>query len=73
MTDIADQAEKLEAESRQHAIDAIRYRKHETPELDEHGDRICKECGDIIKKMRLMVLPHAVRCVPCQEIHEGES
>jgi len=73
MSDVADRAKRFESQQRQHAIDAIRHRKHETPELDEHGERICKSCGDIIKKMRLMALPHAVRCVPCQEECEGCS
>ena len=69
--DDVDRAKELELQQRQRAIDAIRHRKHEIPELDEHGERICKDCGETIKKKRLAVMSHAVRCVPCQREYEG--
>lgn len=71
MADDVDRAKILEEQARKRGIDAVRFAVREEPETNKHGERICKECGDIIKKMRLMVMPHAVRCVPCQEQCEG--
>lgn len=71
MSDTVDRAQRLEEQQRQCAIDAIRHRKHEVPELNVNGERICKDCGGAIKIMRLMRMPHAVRCMPCQTLNEG--
>jgi DnaK suppressor protein len=34
---------------------------------------ICEECGEEIEEERLRVVPYAIRCVACQEKHEGPS
>jgi DnaK suppressor protein len=34
---------------------------------------ICEECGEEIDEERLRVVPYAIRCVTCQEKHEGPS
>ena len=71
MSDIADRAEKLEEQARQRGIQAARYVRHEKPEINEQGKRICKDCGEVISQRRLLAISHAVRCVSCQEEHEG--
>jgi phage/conjugal plasmid C-4 type zinc finger TraR family protein len=35
------------------------------------GREYCLECGCKIPELRLHHVPNAVRCMPCQEIHEG--
>lgn len=71
MADVCDRFDGLIEQDLQRGIDAALNRPVEEPEEDEHGNRICKECGEIIHKMRLMVIPEAVRCMPCQEEVEG--
>jgi DnaK suppressor protein len=34
---------------------------------------ICEDCGEEIEEERLHVVPYAIRCVACQEKHEGPS
>ncbi len=34
---------------------------------------ICEDCGEEIDEERLRVVPYAIRCVACQEKHEGSS
>jgi DnaK suppressor protein len=34
---------------------------------------ICEDCGEEIDEERLNVVPYAIRCVSCQEEHEGSS
>ncbi|MDD2319715.1 MAG: TraR/DksA C4-type zinc finger protein [Geobacteraceae bacterium] len=34
---------------------------------------ICEACGEEIDEERLRVMPYAIRCVACQEKHEGPS
>lgn len=34
---------------------------------------ICEDCGEEIEEARLRVVPYAIRCVACQEKHEGPS
>lgn len=35
--------------------------------LDEGLYGICEKCGDVINPARLEAMPHAIRCVACQE------
>ncbi|KAA0274262.1 MAG: TraR/DksA family transcriptional regulator [Chloroflexi bacterium] len=35
--------------------------------LDEGLYGICEKCGDVINPARLEAMPHAIRCVTCQE------
>ena len=41
--------------------------------LAEGTAGICDDCGEEIDEDRLRVLPYAIRCVSCQEKHEGLS
>lgn len=34
---------------------------------------ICEDCGEEIDEARLRVVPYAIRCVTCQEAHEGST
>lgn len=34
---------------------------------------ICEDCGAEIEEKRLRAMPYAIRCVRCQERHEGPS
>jgi len=69
--DDVDKAMELELQQRQRAIEQVVRRVPETPLLNDDYQRICRDCGDVIHLMRLMVVPHAVRCMPCQEEHEA--
>ncbi len=39
--------------------------------LDAGQYGLCAECGDEISEKRLMALPFAVRCQPCEQSREG--
>jgi len=71
MADIADLAEIREAKQRQDAIDRITRREPETPLVNSDGQRLCRDCEEVILLTRLKAAPHAVRCVPCQQMLEG--
>jgi len=71
MADIADLAEIREAKQRQDAIDRITHQGHETPLVNSDGQRLCRDCEAVIPLARLVAAPHAVRCVPCQQVIEG--
>ncbi|MHC1698724.1 MAG: TraR/DksA family transcriptional regulator [Geobacteraceae bacterium] len=34
---------------------------------------ICEDCGEEIDEDRLRAIPYAIRCVDCQEKHEGST
>jgi len=72
VADIADRGAALEEQQRQWAIDGALQQVSEEPLLDDAGNRICLDCGELIPEGRMIANPKAVRCVPCQEIHEGE-
>lgn len=38
--------------------------------MDEGGYGTCVDCGKAIPLRRLEAIPYALRCVPCEEIHE---
>jgi len=71
MADIADLAEIRESKQRQDAIERITRRKQETPLVNSDGQRLCRDCEEVIVLARLVAVPHAVRCVPCQQAMEG--
>jgi RNA polymerase-binding transcription factor DksA len=58
---------------RQRSIDAIANRASETPLYDPLDRRICRDCEGPIPLKRLLANPHAVRCIGCQQIHEGDN
>ena len=66
MADIADLAEIREAKQRQDAIERITHRKQETPLVNSGGQRLCRDCEEIIPFQRVLAAPHAVRCFDCQ-------
>jgi len=69
--DDADRAERLQAQRLKDGIEQLKQTPHEEPLCNDQGVRICKDCGISINMMRLAVVPHAVRCMPCQSAHEG--
>lgn len=70
--DDADRAQIAEERQRQRSVDNIAHRLHETPLLNDEYQRICRDCHITIPLMRLMALPRAVRCMPCQsELEHG--
>ena len=71
MADIADLAEIREAKQRQDAIERIRHRPVETPLVNSDGQRLCRDCEEVIPTARIAAAPHAVRCVGCQNACEG--
>jgi len=67
--DELDRAQALEQTAREHSLNAILSRATEPPEFDEHGERICLDCGEPIPHPRIEAV-NAVRCVGCQESYE---
>ncbi|MGO2235545.1 MAG: TraR/DksA family transcriptional regulator [Marinomonas sp.] len=70
MTDQFDRASELEQEHRDRALAAHRNRPIEEPDEDEYSVRYCLDCSHIIPKQRVELVPHAVRCVSCQNKKE---
>ena len=70
MSDPADLGSEREEIQRQEALDRVRYRTHADPLLDEDGNRICRDCEEVIPFTRVLAAPHAVRCYSCQVSHE---
>ena len=73
LIDEMDHAER-ESSSQTHYI--LLERKHRELEkieilmeraLEEEEFGICEECGEKIPEARLMIMPEATRCVPCQK------
>jgi len=73
VADIADRAEEFEASQRDNAIERITHRTIETPLLDKHYHRICRDCEEVLDLKRIAAAPHAVRCVLCQTEHERQD
>lgn len=69
MPDIFDRAAELEQRQRDQALKHALNRPTETPRQDETG-RYCISCGIQIPSARLNAVPHAVRCISCQQEHE---
>lgn len=76
MTDIADRAEEYERIEREACIrETLERLVPSVPQVivaDIEGRRhvLCYDCLKRIPAERLAALPHAIRCVDCQEIHE---
>lgn len=66
MTDDIDLAQGFEEMHRSNAL-----AKRKTKKRISTG--ICKDCQDDIDADRLKALPHAERCIGCQEIFEKRS
>ena len=62
--DIIDRAQRLEEAERDNMI----RKTVKTP--DRAGTADCIDCEDIIPKARRDSVPHAMRCVDCESLHE---
>lgn len=60
-----DQASELEQQVRDAGLSAA------AQALSGNGSDECIDCGCIILAARRAALPSAVRCIDCQEQHEG--
>jgi DnaK suppressor protein len=71
--DIIDEAQRIEIEFQEKAIEATRKRIlllcDEKP-LVVNGVRECISCGEAIPKARIKANPDAVRCVVCQNARD---
>lgn len=69
--DEADQAKNYESRHRDMAIKhaLAKARTLETP-CEIAGVRYCVDCCDPIPHKRLKALPHAVRCLDCEQLKE---
>ena len=70
--DIGDYAQVEEARILDRALSSQLKRPVEEPDEDAFG-RYCLSCGEKIAVERLMIESHAVRCTPCQSIHETQE
>ena len=68
MADEADQAQLFEERERDAQVAAV-VADLSAPRL-RGDDGFCGACGDSIEPERLAVMPHAVRCLCCQEQRE---
>jgi DnaK suppressor protein len=71
-TDPTDSGTRTGEMLNQLAISAHVNRKPEAPLIID-GLRCCVYCEEIIDADRLAYLPHAVRCVSCQQDHEKRA
>lgn len=69
MPDLLDRAAELEQRQRDQALKHALNRPKETPRQDETG-RYCISCDIAIPAARLAAVPHAVRCISCQQERE---
>lgn len=68
--DIVDKAEISIEQSLQRSIDAVVKQPHEEQSISDDGDVLCTECWIVIPPMRLEAVPHATRCIHCQDLNE---
>jgi phage/conjugal plasmid C-4 type zinc finger TraR family protein len=71
MPDDFDRAQELEQLQRDQALQKQLNRPVQAPLLID-GIRCCRDCEDAISE-RVKILPHAVRCVHCQNIYERQQ
>lgn len=65
MTDIVDEAQRLDEERRADAIrDVVMVAR------DRHGTPECVDCGEPIEHERRAACPGARRCIDCQHAQE---
>ncbi|WNJ96553.1 TraR/DksA family transcriptional regulator [Vibrio ruber] len=74
MTEQIDQAQTLEQQFRDMALNRARQSHHkESPDIDDDGNRWCLSCGIQIPEQRIQAIPHAVYCIRCQTIKEQKD
>jgi len=76
-----DEGEHAEVDTQDHLEVALIQMKGETilrlrealarVETGDYGD--CAECGEEIAEPRLKALPFALRCLPCEQMHEQRA
>ena len=69
MPDLIDHASDAEERHRAAALAAQRARAAAPPAGPGRAD--CADCGQPIHPLRLIAVPHARRCAPCQAIAEA--
>lgn len=72
MSDVADDAQVIQAHHERLMYDQYARARDETEQWLEDGVVYCVDCGIEIPPARLLVLPAAARCVDCQELWEYE-
>ena len=74
LADESDTATELEEIDRMHAKrrhdEAKQLEESNVQSMDKKGNVICDDCGIIIPKNRLKIVPFAVQCVDCKSINE---
>jgi len=65
VADIVDQAQEREEAQRDAALASFRHKPIAAP-----SSGVCLDCGDEIPPGRRQALPHARRCIDCQELRE---
>ena len=68
MPDLVDQAQEREEAERDAALAS--FRRGPEAALDVPSTGVCIDCGDDIAPARRQALPHARRCIDCQELRE---
>lgn len=70
MADLIDRASDAEERHRVAALAAQRARAAALPARPPRAD--CADCGQPIHPLRLIAVPHACRCAPCQTLTEAD-
>ncbi|WP_367998723.1 TraR/DksA C4-type zinc finger protein [Photobacterium sanguinicancri] len=71
---MADVVDRAAVETDAYIADCIRQQRKpiEPPDEDQYG-RYCLGCGCKINLLRLVKVPNAVRCVPCETLGETKE
>lgn len=73
MTDVIDQAAKLEQRQRDAAIARARQVTQRQPQMIDGDTIVCACCGIPIPLARLALNPHATLCVECKSQLEARE
>lgn len=72
MSDEADIANQYADEERERILNARKNATREQPDVDDDGNRVCLDCGDIIPLQRVIAVD-AVTCIGCQQLRDDED
>jgi DnaK suppressor protein len=75
MADEIDRAQQYDEMYRTQALNTHFDRRRKRTGLHRDlaggtGSAECTDCGEPINPSRILAMPHAIRCVECQERHE---
>lgn len=73
MTDVIDQAAKLEQLQRDQALRNALRKPTEPQEIDNFGNYYCNDCGVVIPPARILAVPTACCCIDSQSIREQKG